>query len=131
MKIDINYKFKNLDGLIVPEGPDEPEEIDGEIVMKNGKPVMKKSPSFTLRKACINVLIMVQQRSPSQAREKELSAEDKIERYELAKKIHKSSGLVDLERKEITLLMELIGKIYPPLTVGQAFEILDPHSEKK
>ena len=129
MKIDINYTFKNLDGGVVPERPDEPEEFCGEIIVKDGKPVMKKSPPFTLRTACINVLIM-QQKSP-QAREKELSAEDKIKRYELAKKIYKSSGLIDLQSEEITLLKELIGKLYPPLTVGQAFEILDPHSDKK
>lgn len=123
MKIDMNYKFENLDGSSIPEGPDETEIVDGVAVVK------KKSPPFTLKTACINVLIRTQ-RDP-QTRAKEIDAEEKIKRYELAKKIYKSLGLVDLQSEEITLLKKLVGQAYPPLTVGQAFEVLDPHSEKK
>ena len=131
MKIDFNYKFVNLDGSIIPEAPDTVEEIDGKPVMKDEKPVMKKSPPFTLKVACCNVLI--RQEADERGRPKEIKPEEKIKRYELAKKIYKSTGLIDLQSEEISLLKKLIGRIYPPLTVGQAFEILDPHStdEKK
>lgn len=129
MKIDFNYKFMNFDGSIIPERPDEPEVVDGKPVIKDGKPVMKKSPPFTLRTACVNVLTM--REMDERGRAKEMSGKDKVKRYELAKKIYKSTGLVDLQSEEITLLKELIGRIYPPITVGQSYEILDPHSEEK
>ena len=123
MKIDFGYQFKELDGKIIPEQPPE--------MVKNDKGEMeeKKYPPFTLRKACTNVLVM--REVDAQGRPKEMTGKQKVERYELAKKIHNSTGLVDLQAEEIALLKELIGRIFPPITVGQAFEILDPHSEKK
>ena len=121
MKIDFNYKFVNLDGSIIPEGPDMTEEIDGKLVKR-------KSPPFTLRTACVNVLVMQERDAMGRQVVKELSAKEKVRRYQLAVKIFKSKGLVDLPAEDIALLKELIGRIYPPITVGQAFEILDPHS---
>ncbi len=119
MKIDFNYTFKELDGTAIAERPPEMKQVDGEM-----KEVTY--PPFTLRKACTNVLVM--READGQGRPKELSGKDKVERYELAKKIHNSKGLVDLTVEEVALLKELVGRIYPPITVGQAFEILDPHS---
>lgn len=106
MKIDVNYQFKTLDGKGI-KGPSEDKK-------KQGLP-------FTLRKVCVAVLL-----NPT---EDNLKADDKIERYYLAQKIHKSDGLVDLRSEEITLLKELIAVPYPPLTVAQAYEILDPHKK--
>ena len=125
MMIDFNYKFVDLDGKNIPSGPPEMERDD------DGKMVEKKFPPFTLRKACIDVLVM-QERGDG-GRPKEISAEEKVKRYMLAQKIYKSTGLVDLQAEEIALLKKLIGRIYPPITVGQSYEILDPHSaeEKK
>ena len=118
MQIDFNYTFKNLDGKEIKEPPKEGE--------KKGKP-------FTLRKACVRALLDI---SGDQIvcpnckyqleRAEELSGEKKIERYEFAKRLHNSNGLVDLQSEDITFLKKLIAKGYPPLTVGQAWEILDP-----
>lgn len=129
IKIDFNYKFVNFDGTTIPERPDEPEEVDGVPVMKDGKPVMKKSPPFTLRTACVNVLTMHE--VDERGRAKEISGKDKVERYELAKRIYHSKGLVEISPEEQVLLKELVGRIYPPITVGQAYEILDPHSAEQ
>ena len=126
MKIDFNYKFVNFDGSTIPERPDEPEIVDGEPVIKDGKPIMKKSPPFTLRTACVNVLTM--REVDDRGKAKEITGKDKVKRYELAKRIYHAKELVDLQAEEISLLKELVGRIYPPITVGQAFEILDPHS---
>ena len=126
MKIDFGYQFINFDGSTIPERPDEPVVIDGEVVIENGKPTMKKSPPFTLRTACVNVLTM--REVDDRGKAKEISGKDKVKRYELAKRIYHSKELVDLQAEEIALLKELVGRIYPPITVGQAFEILDPHS---
>lgn len=125
IKVDFNYKFKNLDGTPIPERPPEIEEDE-----ETGKMKEKKYPTFTLKTCCINVLTMqpMQERGKSQA---ELSGKQKVERYEFAKRIYECKGLLDITPEEQVLLKELIGKAYPPITVGQAFEILDPHSVGK
>lgn len=125
MKIDFNYQFKTLDGEVIRERPDE------EIVDKDGKKTTKKFPPFTLRKVCENVLLAPN--TDEAGEPKEINGEEKAKRYDLAKRLYAGIGLVDLRAEEIALLKELIGKMYPTLTSGQAWEILDPHgaAEKK
>lgn len=131
MKIDFNYKFKELDGKIIPEQPDGVEE-------KDGKVVKKKFPPFTLRTASVNALsgASLEQincpRCDSTLRlPEQISGEKKCERFELARKIHSSNGIVDLGVDDIKLLKELIAKALPSnLIVGQAWEILDPHKKE-
>lgn len=106
MKIDVNYQFVNLDGKVIKEPTTDKK---------------KEGPPFTLRKVCTTILL-----NPG---EEKIKAEDKIERYHLAQKIHQSNGLVDMQAEEVALLKRLIGENYPPLTVGQAYEILDPHKK--
>lgn len=131
MKIDVNYKFTELDGTIIPELPPEMEKIDG-------KMQEKKSPPFTLRKACANVLLgsrVMKIKCPKCGnmldKPEEISGEEKLRRFQLATKIHNSTDLVDIGTKDIELLKERIAIIYPTMTSGQAWQVLDPHSEKK
>ncbi len=123
MKIDFNYKFVDLDGNIIRDGADEREEVDGKMV------VTKKAPPFTMRMACVNVLVLT--RLDRSTKPKELTGQEKVDRYELAMRIHKSTGLVDLSVEDIVLLKDLVGSTYPPITVGQAWDILDPHDAEK
>lgn len=119
MKIDFNYQFMTLGGEIIPERPDEV------IVDKDGKKTTKKFPPFTLKKVCESVLLAPETDETGEV--KEISGKEKAKRYGLAKRIYTGPGLVDLQAEEVVFLKELIGKMYPTLTVGQAFEILDPH----
>ncbi|MCK4820877.1 hypothetical protein KA005_34245, partial [bacterium] len=128
-KIDFNYKFVNLDGKIIPEGPDRIEED------AQGKKTPVKSPPFTLRTACTNILLMSRMRQITCPKCKhviekpeELSPEEKSKRYQLATRIYGSKGLLDLQSEPIALLKKLIGKHHPEIIAGQAWEILDPHS---
>lgn len=128
MKIDFNYKFVFFDGKTIPEGPDTIEEIDG-------NKVPKKSPPFTLRTACVNVLLgskLNRVNCPKCGNELEkpevLSGEEKSKRFKLARRIYESKGLLDLQAEEIALLKKLTAFVYPQITMGQAWEILDPHS---
>lgn len=132
MKIPFNHRFKTLDGKDIPEGPDEVEKD------KDGKEVIKKkSPPFTLKTACVNVLlnpgvdeIICPQCRHQIKKPEELTGEEKAKRFMLATKIYGgdgSDGLVDIGTKDIELLKDLIAKNYPPLTVGQAWLVLDPH----
>jgi len=135
MKIDFNYRFKDLNGKDIPEWPDEVEkDKDGkEVIDKDGKKVMKKYPPFTLKMACVIVLLAPElgKITCSQCRAvlvapKELTGEEKVTRGLLATEIHKG-GLVDVGTKDIELLKGLIAKEYTSLIVMQAWATLDPH----
>jgi len=123
MKINCNYEFKALDGKVIPERPDE------EIVDKHGNKSTKKYPAFTLKTACVNVLLNAE--LDESGRPIQMSGEEKIKRYQLATKIYNANGPVDLRDKERLLVKDLIAKNYPPLTVGQAWEVLDPHEAEE
>ncbi len=132
MKIDFNYKFTDPDGTPMPERPPE--------MVKNDKGEMeeKKYPTFTLRKACINVLLgsrLVETTCPKCKyqfdKPEEIDGEEKLKRYQIAMKIQNSKGLLDIGTKDIELLKTRIALLYPTITSGQAWTILDPHSEKK
>ena len=62
--------------------------------------------------------------------ETNLSGEDKIKRYTLARKIEDNKK-VDLSAEEIALLKKLIAKSYNPLITGQSWHMLDPASVPK
>jgi len=134
MKIDFNYTFKNLKGEDVPERPDEVEKD------KDGKEVIKKKhPPFTLKTACVTVLlntdldqIVCPQCRAQIKKPVGLTGEEKCRRGLLATEIYKG-GFIDIGTKDIELLKELIAKNYRPLTVTQAWATLDPHDtgEKK
>lgn len=131
MTINFNYEFKGLDGTVIPEGPDSEEEVDG-------KKVEKKSPPFTLKTACVNVLlnsrlteIVCPQCNTQIRKPEEISGEEKLKRYKLAKKIYESKDRVDIGTKDIELLKGLIAKSYPELTSGQAWSVLDPEGTEE
>ena len=68
----------------------------------------------TIKMAIINAVL-----SPV---ERELGVE-KVKKYELAKKVHISDE-VDLNEDEIKLIKDRIGETFPPIVVGQVYELL-------
>jgi len=134
MKIDINYKFKTLEGENVKDQASllkvgELLAIETWEGFREYQDKLQEGKPFTLRKACVNVLLMTE--LDGMGRAKELKGEEKVERYELAQEIHKSGPLIDLQSEDISLLKKLIARAYGPLTVGQAWEVLDPHGAEK
>lgn len=136
MKIDINYKFKKLDGkdlkdLVIDEDKDGNPKRD-----KDNIPILKLGASITLRKVCVDVLVNPPMEIDSMTkRPKEIPSDKKLEMWNLAQRIHACDGLVDLRSKEQELLKELINRRYPSgmsstLIVAQAFSILDPAAEE-
>jgi hypothetical protein len=87
-------------------------DLKGEVI-KDGK------NDLTLSTVCCGALL-----TPLPD-ETNLSADEKVRRFKLAVKLC-DGGQQDLSSEEITMLKQLVGKVYPPLTVGRAFEILDP-----
>lgn len=136
MKIDINYKFMKMDGkelkeLVIDEDKDGNPKRD-----KDNVPILKLGATKTLRKICVDVLVNPPiQIDPMTKGAKEIPAEQKLEMWNLAQKIHASDGLVDLGSSEQEMLKELINRRYPAgtsstLIVAQAFAVLDPTSEE-
>ncbi len=54
-----------------------------------------------------------------------VTGEAKAKRYALALKINDHPGDVNVTAEELTLLKEQIGKIYAPLVVGRAYDLLE------
>ncbi|GAH34651.1 unnamed protein product [marine sediment metagenome] len=125
MKIDFEYKFKKLNGEVIPEQPDK-------IIVKDGQKTEKIYPPFTLRILCENVLlkagldvVVCPQCRTVIKRPRKLSGKKKVKRAKLAKRIHDSNGPVDVGASDIRLLRRLIAKNYPALTVAQAWGIFE------
>ena len=58
--------------------------------------------------------------------EQSLPATDKIKRFELALRIEQTKVDPKLSVEELALIKQLVAKAFPPLTVGRAYELLDP-----
>jgi len=134
MKIDVNYKFLNIRGKVQRESEFEKDENDLPIRDKFGNLIPKLGPPFTLRSACLNVLVNPPVDSDGRTgRPTEQSAEHNIMLAELAREIYKSNGLIDLSADDVKLLKDYINKRYNqnPLIITQAYEILDPTDAEK
>ena len=128
MKVDMNYKFKEIDGKVAIQKVVDEDENGNPKTNDSGMPIMKKAKPFTLRAACLNVLTMPPVDTDKRTNQpKEIEAEEKLKMADLAQRIYKCNSLIDLKSEEITMLKEFINKRYrAPLTVKQAYDILDP-----
>ncbi len=97
MKVDVAQVLKNITGQ-----PMKDTDANGE------------ATDATLKLAIVNALL-----SPVQ---KETGI-DKVKKYELAKKVYQNDE-VDLNEDEIKLIKDRVGEVFPPLVVGQIYEIL-------
>lgn len=103
MKIDMTKAIKNLEG----DNLNNPESK-----LKEKEPLM-------MRIVCVNSLLTQTQD------DKNIDGNEKAKRFELAMRIYTEKE-IDLNVDELKLIKDLIGKIYPPLVVGRAYQILDP-----
>lgn len=86
------------------------------------QPVLVQGAPLTLGIVAANALL---------ADEKGLTGTQKIERFELAKKIY-SGGSLELSEEERVRIKELVEKNYPPLVYARVIELLEtnPTQEK-
>jgi hypothetical protein len=110
LKLDLNYKFKQIDGKELKSPEDQ-------------KPL-------TMKAVCIAALLG---NYPEESRT--LDGIEKFKRFNLAQDIQKSNGLFEVTTENITLLKELIPKNWHTLVAGQAWKIIEslrpPEPEKK
>ena len=97
MLVKVNVPLKTLDGQVMKDNDGQGKAIDA-----------------TVKLAMVNAIL-----SPVQ-KEKGV---DKVAKYELAKRIFESDE-VDLNEDEIKLIKERVGETFPPIIVGQVFELL-------
>lgn len=130
MKIDLNYKFKAMDGKTVKERVPKLDEGENQVYNDFGVPQFEVKGDFTLRKIIEDTLFSPPLiRDPRTGQFAQISDEKKKTCYVLLNRVvnHKD-GLIDFEVEELALLKDLITKKFnSPWTVGQARDILDPH----
>jgi len=131
MKIDLNYKFKTMDRKVVKERVPKLDEGENQIYNDFGVPQFEVKGDFTLRKIIEDTLFSPPLiRDPRTGQFAQISDEKKKTCYVLLNRVvNNKDGLIDFESEEIALLKDLITKKFnSPWTVGQAREVLDPHS---
>lgn len=95
MKLDFTQEIKDLDGKPIKDA---------------------KDVSLTLKAVAINALL-------TQLEGENPSGEEKAKSYALALKIN--DGVTEVSIDEAARLKAAIGKLYTPLVVGRAFELLE------
>lgn len=87
--------------------------LDGSVPLLNSQ----TGKDMMLREVLVGALIS---ESPSESP----NGEEKYRRYHLARKIQKRT-MVELKSEEVVSLKRLVALIYPPLVVGQTFDLLE------
>ena len=132
MKVDLNMKFREIDGKTIPELVVDEDDEGTRKVDPAGNFFMKRGRDLTLKIACLNVLTGPPVERDDRGNAKELKGETKLEYAEFAQRIYKANGLFEMSAKEIVMLTRLIDKTYrSPLIYKQACEALDPHSVRE
>lgn len=116
---DLNKVFKLLDGrnMTVNIVDDEKGSIGGQKVT---------TKDLTLREVVTNSLLAPPPDQQMGRPAEVIEGAEKARRYYLAIEIYKAKKQIELNVDNIKLIMDEIGRVYPPIIVGQAYEILDP-----
>lgn len=85
-----------------------------------GKPLNgEKGKLLTIGDVCINSLLTPVQGDDEKA---------KWEKYEIFKKIKDAKDEVDLKTEELLIIKKAVGKIQPPLLMGQIWDMIEGKS---
>jgi hypothetical protein len=94
-----------------------------------GKPAKDEGGNdATLRDVAVKALLVILPEGPGAP---QVKPDERAKRGWLAQKIHDAQEPLELKAEQVALLKDLIGKLYPPLTVMRAWAILDPATEPK
>jgi hypothetical protein len=129
-EIDFGRQLHNLDGTVIKEQyPDVNkvltqllENVPSADILKGFD--QKAMKPLTLRTVCVNSLLASESGS-SMGSQAQISGEEKVKRYELARRIHASTAPLDMTSEEIVLLKRMVQLTYVTLVVGQVWEMLE------
>ncbi len=118
MRVDFSQPFMQLmepEKLMLDGSP--PEVFTCTECGHTGEAEDERVP-VTLKAAACNALMSMDPQS-------KMSGEEKVKRYDLATRIVKGDPDEVIKAEEIVLMKKVIGEIYNPVIVGQAFKLLD------
>jgi hypothetical protein len=95
MKINFDQELKGLDGEALKEG----------------------DKAFTLKRAAVEALVAL-------APDDRANGEEKCKRWQLAVRVN-GGGEVELSPEEAAMVKERIGRLYGPLVIGPAWQLLN------
>lgn len=95
MKLKINQSLKDIEG----------KPLKGE-----------KGVVLTMREICINSLLTPIQGDDEKA---------KWEKYEIFKKFRDAKDELELKTEEVVIIKKAVGKIQPPLLMGQVWDMIE------
>lgn len=102
MKVNVKQVLNDLNGNALKFGVDQTD--------------------FTLREAVVTALTTAIPNEP-------LSGPESFKRYRIAMAVSgdgvDGDGVIDLKSDEISLIKDLVGKLYAPLVVGRVYDALD------
>ena len=97
--------------------------LDGEVLRTPPTKAGEEGKAQTLSRVCVDALVAVE---PNTIPDGKTS----FERYQLAEKINDKKE-VDLEAEDIVILKDRVGKIFGPIVVGPAYNLLEGKKEGK
>lgn len=100
MKINVNQTLKTIIGEVLKDNDGQGNAIDA-----------------TLKMAIVNALLAPLPQG------KQESGTDKVKKWKLATKVYETDE-VDFDENDIKLIKDRVGEVYPPLIVGQVFDLL-------
>jgi len=98
MLVKVNVPLKTLDGQVMKDNDGQGNAIDA-----------------TVKMVIVNAILAPVQKE---------SGVDKVKKFDLAQRIYKSDE-VDLTAEEISLIKERVGESFPPIVVGQIWNLLE------
>jgi hypothetical protein len=108
MRINLDEVIESLDGEPITIN----EMVDGEMI----------DEELTLGRVCLNSLFMMDQTE-------RIDGIEKFKRYEMGLKVN-LGGTQSFTAEQISLIKELVGKMYGPLIVGRAWTLLEGEEEE-
>ena len=136
---NLDMVFKTLDGsnmktTVLDEAKKDELDETGNVIHKKGA-IKQMQKDLIFRDAMTNVLLTEDLQACKfcgrNGAPEQIPGEEKARRCYLSMEIHKANNEVDLDREDIKLIKELIGKFYPSLIVGPAWKLLELPEEKK
>lgn len=84
----------------------------------DGTPITKGEKALDLAHFAINAILSVQEKSKD-------GAEEKLKKWDLAKKIQKADGETEFTVEEVSLIKKSLADMYGPLIYGQCHDIIE------
>lgn len=122
MKIEVTQTIKDLDDNAIPH------YVLCDACRKRGVETILEENELTLKKVIIRALTDLPQEQVGMGgmRPKQIPGEEKLERFELALRVKKCNGQIDLTTDEISKIKRWIDELYAsPIVVGRAWALLE------